>query len=626
MVPYLNQDNITQTKTSEKRFRLLRSLYAFPSFTLSRLSLVLMLAIAAVLSQGASIGLLLPAAQSIEGTSAPTPAGPLGAAVDWALDWTGLGQSTEAVFIAVFIMILIAQLFMYAHDYVSAHMATELVADLRTAVYRNVMYASMPFHYSHRSGQLFSTMLQDGHRAEVYLTAVRELLTRSIMATLYGCLLLLISWRMALVTFGVLLAISLVGQFWLKGSRKSGEDISVLNRNITSLSTERIQAVREVKLARSESRDSDNMSVLLNDLAAATARLIYRASQIRLVTEPALIGTGLFIVYIGSSIMGMSFAETAVFIYALLRTAPEIRALNQARYRVAGHINSVRNLIDLVENARDSAENVTSIGPANSGSRRFSGLSEAIVLDDVTFVYNSNVPALSNISLSIVAGQTTAIVGPSGSGKSTLLALMVRLLSPTRGRLLFDHDPIAELDLPSLRANVYLVSQDSVLLDDTILENIRYADPTATVDQVQQAARLANAHEFILETPHGYHTLVGERGVALSAGQRQRVALARALLLNPSILLLDEVASAQDPESEHAIQEAIWHASSGRTVVIVTHRLSSIQGVDRVLVLADGRIVEDGSPEELLQSDGIFRQYYDVQIGSGWEQYPAERA
>lgn len=170
------------------------------------------------------------------------------------------------------------------------------------------------------------------------------------------------------------------------------------------------------------------------------------------------------------------------------------------------------------------------------------------------------------------------------------------------------------------------MTQDTALFNETIFESIRYACPEATVAEVERAARLANADGFIRELTRGYETVVGDRAVTLSAGQRQRLALARALLLNPSVLLLDEVTSAQDPASERALQEAVWRASEDRTVLIVTHRLSSIKGVDRVLVLQNGKFVEDGPPEALLMANGLFRHYYDLQIGSGWEEEAGTKA
>ena len=609
----------------QSRVGLLRSLYAFPSLTLRRIALVMVLAICAVLTQAASIGLLLPAAQIIDDPEAAAPEGPLGRIVDWGMSLIDLPQSIGVLFIAVFFMVVIAQLFLYLHDYVSVRFVEELIADLRKASFRAIMHARMPFHYAHRSGNLVSTLIQDGHRAEVSLTAMRESLIRGIMISLYAALLLLISWRMALISFGMLFASSLVAQFWMKASKNAGDEISGLNRQIARLGTERIQAVREVKLAGREGGESDRVDTLITALATATMRLIYRASQIRLVTEPALIGVSLFIVFAGLKLAGLSFAEIGVFVYALLRMAPEVRALNQARYRVAGHTNSVRNLLNLVDNARSEAEEtVDGSQTSAAGKRRFSGLSKEITLDQVTFAYSSALPILSDLTLTIAAGQTTAIVGPSGAGKSTILSLLVRLLSPTGGEILYDGTPIEQFDLPSLRTGVSLVSQDSVVFDDTVLENIRYASPDATLEQVERAARICNIHDFIADLPERYDTVVGERGVAFSTGQRQRLALARALLVDPSVLLLDEVTSAQDPTSERALQEAVWQASTGRTVLIVTHRLSSIQGVDRALVLQDGKFVEDGRPEQLLRANGLFRHYYELQIGSGWEQTQAE--
>jgi subfamily B ATP-binding cassette protein MsbA len=606
---------------------LFAGLYALPALTLPRVVMVTVLALCSMLTQAASIGLLMPAFQMMDDPGGEMPGGPLATALQWGMSIVNLPQSLGIIFSAVFFMVVISQSFLYLYDYFSARFVTEIIADLRRASFTSIMYARMPFHYGHRSGNLVSTIQQDGHRAEVAITAMREIMIRGIMASLYAVLLLLISWRMALVSFGVLIGISLIVQLWMKATINTGAEINSLNQQVNRIATERIQAVKEVKLAGSEKRESQKIGELLTSHAVATRKLIYRASQIRLVTEPLLIGTGLLVIQLGTNFAGLSLAEVGVFVYALLRTAPEVRALNQARYRVAGHTSSVRNLLAISDEARREAEeSAGTTCSAFTKKRQFSSLSKEITLDQVAFAYNADTPILSGLNLTIAAGQTTAIVGPSGVGKSTILSLLVRLLTPTEGKILFDGTPIEQLSISSLRSGVSLVAQDSLLFDDTILENIRYAYPQTTLDQVENVAEICNIHQFIVQLPKGYATVVGERGVTLSTGQRQRISLARALLGDPSVLLLDEVTSAQDPDSEHALQEAVWQVSTGRTVIIVTHRLSSIQGVHRALVLQDGKFVEDGAPEELIKANGLFRHYYDLQIGAGWQQIQSETA
>jgi subfamily B ATP-binding cassette protein MsbA len=248
------------------------------------------------------------------------------------------------------------------------------------------------------------------------------------------------------------------------------------------------------------------------------------------------------------------------------------------------------------------------------GARELPRHCKSIEFRDMSFFYQSGVPVLKEISFRINAGEMIAFVGSTGAGKSTLLELVPRFYDVTEGSVTIDGVDVREVTLDSLRRQIATVSQEVLLFHDTIANNIRYGDPTRTMEEVIEAARAAHAHQFITAQPQGYDSVVGDRGTLLSGGQRQRIAIARAILTNPSILILDEAASALDAESERYVEEAIARLRGGRTILVAAHRLSTIKAADRIYVLEDGRIVESGTRKELMDLGGRFRELHDIQF------------
>jgi subfamily B ATP-binding cassette protein MsbA len=253
-----------------------------------------------------------------------------------------------------------------------------------------------------------------------------------------------------------------------------------------------------------------------------------------------------------------------------------------------------------------------SLSPAATRPARFE---RRIRFESVGFEYLPGHPILTNISFTVEAGEVIAVVGPSGSGKTTLVDLIPRFYDPVSGRILFDETDIREFDLKSLRSLMGMVTQEVILFNDTVRSNIAYGDQSCSFERIVEAARAANAHEFIAALPNGYDTVVGERGTRLSGGQRQRLSIARAILKDPRVLIFDEATSALDTESELLVQEAIDRLLRGRTTFVIAHRLSTVQNADRILVLDDGRLREVGTHSELIGSNGMYRRLYDLQFG-----------
>ena len=307
----------------------------------------------------------------------------------------------------------------------------------------------------------------------------------------------------------------------------------------------------------------------------------------------------------------MTGATLLAFLTLVLRLLQPLKQLSQMRTTAQSSLASAERLFEILDSPAEFQR--------DRGTRDMATFDRHLTFEDVSFSYG-DAPVLSSIDLSASKGEVVALVGPSGSGKSTLVDLIPRFYEPTGGRILLDGIDIREIKLPALRSLTGIVSQETVLFHDTVRSNIAYgAANHYTQEQIEAAARAANAHEFIMDLPGGYDTLLGERGTRLSGGQRQRLAIARALLTDPPILILDEATSALDTESERLVQEAVDRLLQGRTVFVIAHRLSTITHADQILVLDRGEIVERGTHAELLAGRGAYHRLYSLQFGDADE-------
>ncbi|MFL5576215.1 MAG: ABC transporter ATP-binding protein [Gemmatimonadaceae bacterium] len=501
--------------------------------------------------------------------------------------------------------------------------------DMRDAVYRHLQRLPLGYFARNKTGQILTRVLTDTAQTKAIIT---EVVTRSLqsgalviayVAFLIGISVQLTFWALVVAP---LLLVAL--QPLLRKLRKGYRRLSNQTGEMASIVQESVSGVRLVKSFGAERYEEGRFL----DASQRVTRGMVKVTRVAFLAQPIteIIGTSVavLILWIGARLVlvdhTMAGSDLIAFLLYVMRLLQPLKQLSQIPTTAQQSLASAERVFEILDAPTEVQLDRGTIAPA-----RFE---RALAFDDVSFAYagaeSVAEPVLSRVSLTARKGEVVALVGPSGAGKSTLVDLIPRFYEPTAGRILLDGVDTGEIRLDALRALTGIVSQDTVLFNDTVRANIAYGQPGRYTDaQVEAAARAANAHGFIRELPEGYDTVLGERGTRLSGGQRQRIAIARALLTDPPILILDEATSALDTESERLVQEAIDRLLAGRTVFVIAHRLSTVEHADQILVLDRGRIVERGTHAELLALRGAYWRLHSLQFreaGSGKrEEVPA---
>jgi subfamily B ATP-binding cassette protein MsbA len=430
------------------------------------------------------------------------------------------------------------------------------------------------------------------------------MITTSTVAV-YVVLLLLMSWRLTLSVAVAMLLISTVVRLLTRAARELGEKVTQSNAELSDRMVEGIDGMRVIRAFGREQHEQDRFDFASNRLRRVILRMSFLDGVVHPVHE-VLAASLLLIILFAAAPNASHVSILLVFAFVLYRVQPRIKEFDAARVRMAALSPSVEEVLSFLDTADKQY--------VASGSVTHLGLDHDIVFDRVSFQYDpADDPALTAASFSILAGQTTAFVGPSGGGKSTVMKLLLRFHDPTNGRIMVHGRPLPEFELDFWRSQIALVSQDVYLFNATVRENIAYGRLDAKRDEIIEAARKADAHDFIERLPSKYDTPLGDHGVRLSGGQQQRISLARAIVRNPRILILDEATNALDSISEEWVQETLDKLRESRTVIMIAHRLSTIERADQIIVLEKGRVQECGNLQELVKEGGLFARLYHLQ-------------
>ncbi|MDB6128452.1 MAG: hypothetical protein JWM35_2348 [Verrucomicrobia bacterium] len=489
---------------------------------------------------------------------------------------------------------------------------SELVVEMRSRIFYRLQFLSFSYLDGQKTGRLLSKYAFDTQKVEGLLTTVlNQLLPNILMGVCIFVILAWMNWMLLLVLLFAIPVYATAKYFFFSHIQRANNENRLAQEKLTGAASEYISALRlvrsfgeEAQVVRELDRSSESFArsrVTQSYINALFGTYVYVGMQL---LSLIVIAGGSILAIKGQITIGTLFAFMAGFGYILTPVHMFI-GLSEPYFNAQEGYLSIKELID------------SRYVETWNGKRREERVRGDIVYDNVTFFYPSapDKVVIKNLNLTIRPGEHIAFVGPSGSGKSTLANLLLGLYAPSSGQILIDGVPQSEWDMRWIRRQLAVVMQDSILLSGSVGDNIRFAKPDASDAQVREAAKLANAEEFILRMPEGFKTPVGERGVALSGGQRQRIAIARAILRNPPVLILDEATSALDYDSERLIQEALERLAEGRTVITIAHRLSTIRNADRIIVLRDGLIVEEGSYRQLVQLGGTFAELISAQAG-----------
>lgn len=534
---------------------------------------------------------------------------------NWVQQVALAGPPTDALLkisFIIFLGFLFRNVFGYLQSYFMNYAEEAVIRDIRDALYRHLHNLPLKYFTNERTGDLISrttndvTLVNSGISAG-FVTLVRE----PFSILVYLTIAISLSWKLTLLSLIVFpFSLSFIGWIALKLHKARGiaqERIA----DITSVLQETISGVKVVKAFGMEEFESKKFS----KYTFAYFRSLVRITRIRDLASPttelmSVAAASLIIWYGGTQVLierSLNPSEFLGFLFIIFQIMPPVKELTSVNNRIQESAAAGKRIFEILDTEPQIRDLESAI--------ELQEFNDSIGFEDVRFSYDPESIVLDGINLRVKKGEVVAIVGPSGSGKSTLVDLIPRFHDPSEGRILIDGNDLRNVTIKSLRNQIGIVTQETILFNDTVRNNIAYGLEDCEIERIINAAKAANAYNFIMEMPKQFDSVIGDRGVKLSGGERQRLSLARAILKNPPIFILDEATSALDTESELLVQEAIDRLMTGRTSIVIAHRLSTVQHADRIVVIDEGRIVEVGKHADLLaKQDGLYKKLYDLQF------------
>lgn len=525
-------------------------------------------------------------------------------------DRLGPYKALQYICIVIVASVFISNLFRYLSQRIMENLRIHTLLNLRKSVFNNVMNLHLGYFSNQRKGDIISKIASDVQVVQFSVTGTLQVAFKEPLQLIaYMVMLFVISTKLTLFSLLVIPVSAFFISKIVKTLKQQAQEGQKIYANMITLIEEALSGIKIIKSFNAANFIKGRFDQENDNYATINRRMVRRQQMGSPVSELlGVVMVAVILLYGGSLVLsGQGDLEASAFIAYIAIFSQVMRpakALTDAFSNIHNGIAAGERVLQLIDEQNEVAD--------KPDAKPVTDFTDAITFEDVNFAYEDT-DVLKDIDLSIEKGQTVALVGPSGGGKSTLVDLIPRFMDVTSGSVSMDGTDVRDLQQESLRQLIGVVNQESILFNDTIFNNIAFANTSATEEEVIRAAKIANAHEFILGTEHGYQTNIGDRGSKLSGGQRQRICIARAVLKNPPIMLLDEATSALDTESERLVQDSLYKLMENRTTVVIAHRLSTIQNADKIVVLEGGRIVETGSHFELIGKNGLYKRLIDMQ-------------